>query len=393
MQKIRHFDAFAGCGWFSQALREAIGESNIEIVWFSEIDKFAIQTYQKNFPNVRNYGDIEKINIAALPNFDLLTWGFPCQDVSVAGKQDLSKGRTILVEYLLQILETKKPEYFIFENVKGLMSKKFEDFRNSIYMRIWEAWYNLRAEILNSKDYGVPQNRERVFMIGRKVPYTWVLLYPEPIELTKTLADILEKEPDPKHRLSWKTYERLKKYESNARVYSSEGISPALNTMQWGHRQPKILQEYGYSEKATKYMYRNSEKYSNWKTRIDIYGNHPEKVCRTITANFRKWAPYNNVIIQIPRGKNKGGIHKTTSPTVTKNLFVYNNPVSEMGILRKLTPIECERLQGFPDNYTQGVSDSQRYKQLGNAVNVKNTKEVIRALLSNNPKYRWNHSS
>ena len=130
---IKHLDCFAGAWWFSLALEQAVWKENIEHIWFSEIDKFAIQTYQKNFPWVKNLWDISKIDIAALPDFNLLTWWFPCQDVSVAGKQNLQWGRTVLVEYLLQILEQKQPEYFVFENVKWLLSKKFNTFLNQYY--------------------------------------------------------------------------------------------------------------------------------------------------------------------------------------------------------------------------------------------------------------------
>lgn len=399
-KKIRHFDAFAWAGGFSIALQEAKGKENIKTVWFSEIDKFAIKTYEKNFPGVQNFWDISQIDINALPDFDLLTWGFPCQDVSVAGKQDLTKGRTILVEYLLRILEVKQPEYFIFENVKGLMSKKFDDFRDDIFKKIHWAGYKFTYKTLNAKDFGTPQNRERVFIIGTK---SGTLAFPEPIKSTKVIKDILEESIDLKYLLSWKTYERLKKHESNSKlycidkikpkiiantnpskkglggnVYDSENISPTITTNKG--EGIKILEKYTYSEKAAAYM-QKSNTYTKWKTRIEHYGNHENEVCRTVTANFKRWAPYNNVIIQLPRGKNKDGIHESNAPTLTKNLYVYNNPVSEKGILRKLTPIECERLQGFPDNWTAGISDSQRYKQMGNAVNVKNAKAVIIALI------------
>ena len=87
---IKIFDTFAGVGGFHLALENAVGKENVELIGFSEIDKFAKQTYLKNFPGAKDFGDITKIDIANLPDFDLITGGFPCQDVSVAGKQDLS---------------------------------------------------------------------------------------------------------------------------------------------------------------------------------------------------------------------------------------------------------------------------------------------------------------
>jgi len=314
---IKHLDCFAGIGWFSLALQEAWIEH--ETIWFSEIDKFAIQTYQKNFPWVPNFWDISKIDIASLPDFDLLTWGFPCQDVSVAGKQDLSNGRTILVEYLLQMLEQKQPKYFVFENVKGLMSKKFDTFRNSIFDRIHKAWYDFDCAILNTRDFGIPQNRERVFIVWSLQQL--VFNFPQKQELKVFLRDILENEVEEKYYLSWETFEKLKKFESNARLY--EDIAPTLNTMQGGHRQPKILER--------------------------------------------------------PHGNNKWSIRSDwISPTircqVDWNTLVWGQRI------RKLTPIECERLQGFPYNWTAGVSNSQRYKQCWNSISIPPVKEIYKNL-------------
>jgi len=165
MKKIRYLDCFAGVWGFALALEQSIGKDNIEHLWYSEIDKFASIVYENHFPWTKNYWDITQIDIDNLPDFDLLTGGFPCTDVSVAGKQNLEWGRTVLVEYLLQILEKKQPKYFVFENVKGLMSKKFDTFRESIFERIAEAGYNLAYDLLNTKDFGLPQNRSRIFII------------------------------------------------------------------------------------------------------------------------------------------------------------------------------------------------------------------------------------
>ena len=154
---IKILDTFAWVGWFHLALEQSIWKENIECIWFSEIDKFAKQVYQEHFPKSPDLWDITKIDIEALPDFDLLTWWFPCQDVSVAWKQSLEWWRTILVEHLLRMLEIKKPKYFIFENVKGLMSKKFDTFRDSIFERISQAWYNYTYKVLNTKDFSLPK--------------------------------------------------------------------------------------------------------------------------------------------------------------------------------------------------------------------------------------------
>ncbi len=164
MRKIKHLDCFAGVWWFHLALEQSIGKENIELIWYSEIDKFAKQVYNEKFPNNKDLWDITKIDIDNLEDFDLLTGWFPCQDVSVAWQQSLEWWKTILVEYLLQILEKKQPKYFVFENVKWFMGKKFDEFRKSIFSRIANAWYCYNYKVLNT------QNRERVFIVWKLWP-------------------------------------------------------------------------------------------------------------------------------------------------------------------------------------------------------------------------------
>ena len=151
--KIKILDTFTGVAGFSLALEQELGRENVEHIGFSEIEKDAEKILKVRYPEVKNYGDITKIDIKNLPDFNLLTGGFPCQDVSVSGKQTLEGGRTILVEYLLRILEEKQPENFIFENVKALTGKKWKVFFNSIITRIQEAGYNLEYKVLDTKEF------------------------------------------------------------------------------------------------------------------------------------------------------------------------------------------------------------------------------------------------
>lgn len=131
MQKIKYFSTFSGIGGFELGIENAAVELGLtaECAGFSEVDKFAISVYQRHFPNAKNYGDITKINTAELPDFDLLVGGFPCQDVSIIGKRaGLAGERTGLFYELARILKAKQPKYFVFENVKGLLSSnKGED--------------------------------------------------------------------------------------------------------------------------------------------------------------------------------------------------------------------------------------------------------------------------
>jgi len=239
---IKLLDTFAWVGGFHLALEQSIWKENVECIGFSEIDKFAKQVYSERFPGSKDLWSITDINIEKLEDFDLLTWWFPCQDVSVAWKQNLEWGRTVLVEYLLQILEKKQPKYFIFENVKGLYSKKFDDFRWSIIDRMTEAWYYVEDQILNTKDFWLPQNRERVFIVWwlnkpHKVDWLSHFEFPQWKELTTFLKDILEEEVDEKYYLKDEQYNKLS-YDSIKRIYTD--ISPTLDTAQWWHRQSKI---------------------------------------------------------------------------------------------------------------------------------------------------------
>ena len=318
---IQVFSTFTGIWWFELWLQNAIGAENFNLVGFSEIDQFAVQTFTKNFGEHHNFGDISKIDIANLPNFDLLTWGFPCQDVSVAGKQELSNGRTVLVEYLLRMLEEKQPKYFVFENVKGILQSKFEPFLNSILTRMQDAGYVVNWKLLNTKEQWLPQNRERVYFVGlhkqkngigtdettwapifyTEQQYQWFHhgIFPKPQELKIKLGDILEE---------------------------------------------NVGEEYFLSNKEMCLVKWFGAKYSfGWSVlNSDIY--------TTITRSYNKTS-WNSSKIQC-------------------NWWY-----------RILTPIECERLQGFPDGWTDWVKKSSRYNQLWNAVSVVVAQWVLTGLL------------
>jgi len=161
---IKVFDCFAGYGGAEFALTKAGIEH--ECVGFSEIDKYAIQCFQQNHLGVKNFGDITKINWNEVKNFDLLTGGFPCQDISSAGKQDLSKGRSVLVNELIRCLKEKQPKYFLFENVAAIETTPFKYFLRDIENDLKNSGYIVFRKMLNTKEFGIPQNRERVWWIG-----------------------------------------------------------------------------------------------------------------------------------------------------------------------------------------------------------------------------------
>ena len=185
---LRVFEGFAGYGGGSFALRnlkKMHPNFNYIVVGYSEIDKYACELYDLNHKNedgtnITNYGDITLINPNEIPDFDMFMGGFPCQPFSTAGMQKGQYdpyGRGTLFQHIMRICAVKKPKYILMENVKGILSKKFEETRNQMESMLREIGYvsnkndknekALQMVVLNSKDYGIPQNRERVWMFAR----------------------------------------------------------------------------------------------------------------------------------------------------------------------------------------------------------------------------------
>jgi len=158
---MKYFSLFSGVEGFGQGIKDG------EPVGFSEIDRYASMVLKYHYPNVKNYGNCETIKWSEVPDFDLLTGGSPCQDFSIAGKrQGISGKRSGLVWEYIRCLREKRPKYFIWENVKGLLSsRRGFDFGN-ILTAFSESGYALWWQVLNAKDFGVPQNRERIFVVG-----------------------------------------------------------------------------------------------------------------------------------------------------------------------------------------------------------------------------------
>ena len=203
MKKIRVFEAFSGYGSQSIALRN-IGV-DYEVVAISEIDKYAIKAYEAIHGKTNNLGDICKIDIKDIPEHDLFTYSFPCQDISIAGRQmSLEEGsgtRSSLLWECKKIIEHCKPKYLLMENVKNIISKKHKPYFDKWLDYLESLGYVNYWKVLNAKDYGVPQNRERVFVVsilGEHKPYE----FPEGFELTKYTRDILEENVDERYYTS-----------------------------------------------------------------------------------------------------------------------------------------------------------------------------------------------
>lgn len=215
--KLRVFCAFAG--YDSQCLalerlKRDYPQFDYELVGWSEIDKYAIQAHNALFPNEAglNYGDISKIDWSNVPDFDLFTYSFPCTDISNAGQQqgfDEGSGtRSSLLWECRKAIVQKRPKYLLMENVKAICSKKFMPLFQKWLQSLEDYGYYTNWAVLNAKNYGVPQNRERCFAVSIRrdlLDPSPVYHFPEPFPLELRLKDILEPKVDEKYYLSDKT--------------------------------------------------------------------------------------------------------------------------------------------------------------------------------------------
>lgn len=226
---IKYLSLFSGIGAFEKALQRL--EIPYELVGYCEIDKYASKAYSllHKVPESMNYGDITKLNEKQLPSdIDLITYGFPCQDISLAGHQkgllndDGSKTRSGLFFDALRIIEYTQPKIAIAENVKNLTGTKFKEQFNIVLQSLEDAGYNNYWKVLNAKNYEIPQNRERVIIMSiRKDIDTGIFEFPEPVELKKRLKDLLEDTVDEKYyvnpeRVKALTSQLIEKQVSNA---------------------------------------------------------------------------------------------------------------------------------------------------------------------------------
>lgn len=209
MAKFKYIDLFAGIGGIRRPYQKLGGTC----VFSSEIDKFAIQTYEANWGE-KPSGDITKIEAKDIPSFDILLAGFPCQAFSIAGKRKgFNDTRGTMFFEVERILDYHKPKAFMLENVKGLVNHdKGNTFKVMKDILENKLGYKLYYKVLNAKDFGVPQNRERIILVGFK-NHNVNFKFPEPMGIPTKLGDILEKNVDPKYTISdriWASHQRRK---------------------------------------------------------------------------------------------------------------------------------------------------------------------------------------
>lgn len=361
-KKLRVFEAFSGIGAQRKAL-ERLG-INHDVVAISEIDKYAIKSYEAVHGKANNLGDISKLKVGDIPDHDLFTYSFPCTDISGAGLQkgfDEGSGtRSSLLWECKKVIEGKKPKYLLMENVKALVSKKFKPTFDK-----WCEWlegqgYTNYWQVLNAKDYGIPQNRERVFMIsilGVHEPY----IFPEKQESHIRLKDVLEKEVDSKFYLK---DDKVKQFLKN------------------------VNGKIDLNKKRLGTVYKNNDMTRS--TRDIVFNNLFESPC--LTATMYKDAPkilesadsiYLNASEKFQRGSLKGLSRALKANNHDTGAIINSDNL----IIRKLTPKECWRLMGFDDSdfekAEQVNSNTQLYKQAGNSIVVNCLEGIFYELFKN----------
>jgi DNA (cytosine-5)-methyltransferase 1 len=429
---------FSGVGGFEQALNKLGGKC----VMASEIDKFANKAYEVLYgePTV---GDVTEIEAEDVPDHDLLVGGFPCQAFSVAGKRlGFEDTRGTLFFEMARIAKAKKPKVILAENVKGLVGHDKGRTLNVIIQTLCDIGYTVDFNVLNSKYFDVPQNRERIFIIAIRddliKPEAWKIEgtnvvakgkrriaqldgvktfnfdWPPQTEVTTRLRDILEDDVDERFYLSEEKTARLiaeldgkefsdndepemvgridlKGHDAIKRVYSPNGVGNTLTTMGGGHREPKIAEvrpvltpdktpiEYSRKNGVGKEIEQaHTLSASDWRGLNRNQTQNAVLEVRPVLTPDRETKRQNG-----RRFKDDGEESFTLTAQDRHGIAVGTPPRYR---IRKLTPRECFRLQGFPDSefdklVAAGISNSQLYKMAGNAVTVNVIDAIGRRLL------------
>ena len=393
---VKFLDLFAGIGGFRLGMEQA----GHECVGYVEIDKYARKSYEAIHDTEEEWTahDIKNVTIEEFRSLrgtvDIICGGFPCQSFSIAGKRGgFSDTRGTLFFDIARAAKEIKPQFLFLENVKGLLNHKSGETFRTILTAIDELGYDAEWQICNSKNFGVPQNRERVFIVGHLRGSGGREVFPiegkngEPIKVVGQLEG---------------------KYRSVNEILDTSGSSTCLNTMGGGNREPKIIIDD-----------LQSDKFGGIKTYEDIaptlrsqrYGlkvvaqpvltpDRPNKRQNgrrfkkdgeemfTLTGQDKHGVMVAGNINPSGNGMN-GQVYRSggLSPTITTNKG--EGPKIENALrIRKLTPKECWRLQGFPDwafqKAEQVNSNSQLYKQAGNSVTVNVVHEIAKRLKEDN---------
>ena len=385
---MKYFSMFSGIGGFEYGINQS--NHKMECVGYSEVDKYAISIYSRQYKGHKNYGDATSIRTEELPDFDLLVGGFPCQAFSIAGKRrGFDDARGTLFFEIARILKDKRPRYFLLENVKGLLHHDGGKTFQTILKILSDQRYNVQWQVYNSKDYGVPQNRERVFIKGYlrdgcgpevllqrrgntstdgNVSNTYYGTRSGRIHKPDELMNTLTTSGQNSGSRQLIQLNNNKKRRQGKRVYDSDGLAVTITAsgnnnyykinrvgnVRKGSQGGDVMSTIGLSETSCAKQYKD-----------------PPKIIQPVITPDLKNKRQNG------RQMKEDGEPMFTI-TASDRHGIYDGST-----LRKLTPVECERLQGFPDNWTafgkngEKISDTQRYKCTGNAVTTNVVTHII----------------
>lgn len=432
---IKLLSLFSGIGAFESALRR--GGVEHQLVNYCEIDRYASKAYSQihNVSEELNLKDVTTVDTSLLSDIDMITYGFPCQDISIAGKQkgftdsDGNRTRSGLFFEALRIIENTKPKYAIAENVKALTSKKFAREFDTVLTSLEQAGYNNYWKVLNAKDYGIPQNRERVFIVSiRKDIDNGNFAFPNKTELTLRVKDMLEDVVDQKYYLyNSKTTqlinqiiskEKIKdveccdstiydpqikqvancitaRYDAGIQTQKSIGLVVIENVGRLhNHQRGMVFSDLGISPclSATDYKEPRSVLQHNNRTSDNEY-------CISKNISWPKYNSDQSYYIKQIRDNNietpvaideQNRVVRTdgTVGTLTTDGSSpkHNNRICDIDYrIRKLTPRECFRLMGFTDeefDRISGISNTQLYKMAGNSIVVNVLMAVFKELFN-----------
>lgn len=369
-------DLFAGIGGFRLGIENAAIKLNISVkcVFSSEIEKNARFIYEKNFKETPS-GDITKIHTDNIRYMDILCGGFPCQAFSIAGKRrgfDDTRG-TLFFE-IARIARDKRPKILFLENVKGLLNHNRGRTFGTILCTLDELGYDVEWQVLNSKDFGVPQNRERVFIIGHLRGRCTKQIFPI---CGKTTATTRENSSTCIDSNYWKGIDN-----HGARTHIAICDSGQSRELQLRNILPPLRNGGGgcgqnnYIASAVLTPDRLEKRQNGRRFK------KPDEPMFTLTAQDK-----HGVLIQTATGinlpsrgpeprKDNNSCCLKAAESGTKNIIF-----DGYSRIRKLTPVECERLQSYPDGYTEGISDTARYKCIGNSVTVNVIEAIAEKIL------------
>ena len=345
---MKWMSLFSGIGGFDLALTQ-LGH---EIVGACEIDSYARRIYKRHFPRVRIYEDATKIDPAKLPYIDGVCAGFPCQAFSIAGgRLGFEESRGTLFFEIARIAKQKRPRFLLLENVEGLLSHANGKTFAEILATLDEIGYDAEWQVLNSK-YFVPQNRPRIFIIA-----------------------YLRGTPPPKVFPYRERYGLLDK-PRQGKSQGGEGLRCEVSTIDSRYGALRNSGE-TYLVEPTIQMVQKHDRDTN-----RVY--HPDGIARSLRANSGGMGSKTGLYAVMNPGLHKKSQNGRTVKEDGEEMFTLTaqdkHGVFDGKKVRRLTPMECERLQGFPDKWTEGLSDTQRYKCLGNAVTVPVIEFILKEL-------------